>query len=132
MKSNLNYWEGLLVNHYQNFNLGMATSSSGMTNTVTVWVKAIILLSLNAFGIWLSRRLVCILCMCVYVPLMCGCPQISEFRIGSIEVEVTVGVKTPDVFLETKLGSSQRATSAFDSWATFLPSDTWSSKLNNS
>lgn len=41
---------------------------------------------------------------------MCGCPQISEFRIGSIEVEVTVGVKTPDVLLETKLGSSQRAT----------------------
>lgn len=51
MKSNLNYWEGLLVNHYQNFNLGMETSSSGMANTVRVQVKAIILLSLNAFDI---------------------------------------------------------------------------------
>lgn len=36
MKSNLNYWEGLLVNQYQNFSLGMATSSSGMVNAVTV------------------------------------------------------------------------------------------------
>lgn len=36
MKSKLNYWDGLLVDHYQNFSLGMATSSSGMVNAVTV------------------------------------------------------------------------------------------------
>lgn len=51
MKSNLNYWEGLLVNTFQNLNLGMTASRSGIANAVTVQVKAVILLSLNSFDV---------------------------------------------------------------------------------